>query len=55
MHGAGRLTPAQRAKAWLCVGVNHLLEAIAAKREMRHIGLTRSEILRVASEHVTRF
>jgi uncharacterized protein YjiS (DUF1127 family) len=70
MHGAGRLTPAQRAKAWLCVGVNHLLEAIAAKREMRRairelsalsdrelrdIGLTRSEILRVASEHVTRF
>ena len=70
MHGAGRLTSARRAKAWLRGRVNRLLEAIAAKREMRRairelsalsdrelrdIGLTRSEILRVASQHVSRF
>jgi uncharacterized protein YjiS (DUF1127 family) len=70
MHGAGRLTPAQRAKAWLRGRVNRLLEAAAAKRqtrrairelsalsdrELRDIGLTRSEIVRVASQHMSRF
>ena len=70
MRGAGRLTSARRAKAWLRVRVNRLLEAIAAKRQMRRairelsalsdrelrdIGLTRSEILRVTSQHMSRF
>ena len=70
LEKARALTPVQGAKAWLCAPINRLFDRIAAKREarrairelaalsdreLRDIGLTRTEIVRVASEHMNRF
>ena len=70
LAGAPSLTPVQGARAWLYTRINRLFDGIAARREtrrairelealsdreLRDIGLTRTEIMRVASEHMNRF